>query len=88
MTSLRTFRARVGIYSPEGQRLFECGCLLEVEVAPFMRSMWRGYLSESPTLAAGRYRMRFPNGRVREVEIGQVEAGGLAFTGLGTLPMP
>jgi hypothetical protein len=87
---LRTFRARVRIYSLEKQPQAEADCLLSVELERFAATRWSGTLSGIRPAAppAGRYLMRFPNGRVREVDLGADDFTGCPFTGIGSLPMP
>jgi hypothetical protein len=86
----RTFRARVHLYSQEKQRLAEADCLLAVTLERFAPTQWSGTLTALRPAAppAGRYLMRFPNGRVREVDLGDDDFTGCPFTGIGTLPMP
>jgi hypothetical protein len=87
---LRRFRAHVHLFSLEKQRLAEADCLLAVDLAPFAASRWSGTLTNMRprTPPAGRYLLRLPNGRVREIDLGAGELAGCPFTGLGTLPMP
>lgn len=87
----QTFRARVVLASLEGVQLCEVECLLETEAAPFTLTQWCGRLSASGpagALPAGRYLMRFPNRRVREVELASAAPRQRRFTGIGSLPMP
>ncbi len=87
---IRTFRARVHLFSMEQRQLARADCLLSVEIEAFAASRWAGVLTNvTPSVpAAGRYLLRLPNGRVREIDLGAVESGGCPFAGLGSLPMP
>ncbi len=87
---IRTFRARVHLFSLDQQQRAEAECLLAVELERFAPSRWWGTLTNvRPTAPpAGRYLLRLPNGRVREIDLAAPELTGCAFTGLGTLPMP
>lgn len=87
---IRTFRARVHIFSLEQKQLAEAECLLSVELELFAQARWSGTLSAVRPSAppAGRYLLRLPNGRVREIDLGAADLAGCPFTGLGTLPMP
>ena len=87
---IRTFRARVHLFSLDQRRLAEADCLLSVEIEAFAPSRWSGVLTNARPAApaAGRYLLRLPNGRVREIELGTSELAGCPFTGLGSLPMP
>lgn len=87
---IRTFRARVHLFSIEQRQLAEADCLLSIDVQPFAATRWWGTLTNLRPRAppAGRYLLRLPNGRVREIDLGQDEFAGCAFTGFGSLPMP
>ncbi len=87
---IRTFRAHVHIFSLEKQRLAEAECLLTVELERFAQARWSGVLSGvRPSLPpAGRYLLRLPNGRVREIDLDEGALAGCSFVGIGTLPMP
>ena len=87
---ISSFRARVHLFTLDQRRQAEGDCLLSVESAPFQQSRWWGVLTNLRPAAppAGRYLLRLPNGRVREIELGAAEITGSPFTGMGTLPMP
>ena len=87
---IRTFRARVHLFTLDQQRRAEADCLLSVDLRPFEQARWWGVLSNLRPAAppAGRYLLRLPNGRVREIDLGPDELTGCPFTGHGTLPMP
>lgn len=87
---IRSFRARISLYTLDKQPAATADCLLSVEMQPFTRSRWFGTLKnlDPASPRAGRYLMRFPNGRVREVELGSDELLGCPFTGVGELPLP
>jgi len=87
---IRTFQARVRLYTLERQALAEADCRLSLELAAFSPIRWSGTLSglRPTTPPAGRYLMRFPNGRVRAVDLGRDDFAGCPFDGIGDAPLP
>lgn len=85
----RSFRARVRVYTLDQRLVAEAEAAFELETIPFTPTRWFGTMSTFRPGAPppGRYLLRFPNGKVSEAELHDVDFAGCKLLGVGPTPL-